>query len=135
MQSNYIEQHLTFSLDEFQQTQSKVFTCPPFCDLPYAHTHREALFQILQQVFSIPSFRPLQLDALQQTLDRKYIVCLFPTGYGKTLMYQLPAAYQYGVTVVFSPPYSLISDQQRRLDVLGITSVWIKVGLQMLNWQ
>ncbi|TVQ39599.1 MAG: ATP-dependent DNA helicase RecQ [Spirochaetaceae bacterium] len=47
-------------------------------------------------------------------------IVLLPTGAGKSLCFQLPAALLDGCTVVVYPLLSLIADQQRRLEPGGI---------------
>ena len=84
---------------------------------------------MLQQTFSITQFRPNQLRAIRDTLNSKDVITVFPTGYGKSLVYMLPCVVQHGITVVFSPLCSLISDQVRRLNALGISAVWLEAGL------
>ena len=70
-------------------------------------------------------FRPGQREALEATLDGKDTLVMLPTGAGKSLLYVLPAAMRAardepGLTVVVSPLLSLLRDQLRRCDELGV---------------
>ena len=70
-------------------------------------------------------FRPGQREALEATLDGKDCLAMLPTGAGKSLLYMLPAAMRAardepGLTVVVSPLLSLLRDQLRRCDELGV---------------
>lgn len=44
-------------------------------------------------------------------MDGRDIICIMPTGGGKSLTYQLPALLQSGCTLVISPLLALIADQ------------------------
>jgi len=56
-------------------------------------------------------------------MDSRDIVCVMPTGGGKSLTYQLPAVIGRGLTVVVSPLLALIWDQVRGLKEIGIEAV------------
>ena len=54
-------------------------------------------------------------------MDGRDIVCVMPTGGGKSLTYQLPALLSAGCTLVISPLISLITDQILHLREAGGT--------------
>ncbi|MDA8427532.1 MAG: RecQ family ATP-dependent DNA helicase [Treponema sp.] len=55
-------------------------------------------------------------------------VVLLPTGFGKSLCFQLPALLLPGPTVVVYPLLALMDDQKRRLDSLGIPCALFRGG-------
>lgn len=61
-----------------------------------------------------------QLEAIQAALEGKDVVALLPTGFGKSLAFQIPALLQDGLTVVVSPLVALMKDQADRLLELGL---------------
>lgn len=60
---------------------------------------------------------------INAAIDDRDIVCVMPTGGGKSLTYQLPAVMGRGLTVVVSPLLALIWDQVRALKEIGIECV------------
>lgn len=69
------------------------------------------LTQLLQQTFSFNQFRPGQREVIRALLEQHRVVCIQPTGYGKSLLYQLPALLFEGITLVISPLLALMRDQ------------------------
>jgi len=65
----------------------------------------------LKQQFGIPKFRPGQQDALEHILSGEDTLVVMPTGYGKSLIYQLAALLLPHTTLVISPLISLMKDQ------------------------
>ena len=62
-----------------------------------------------------------QEGVINAAIDGRDIVCVMPTGGGKSLTYQLPAIVgSKGLTIVISPLLALIWDQVRALKELGI---------------
>ncbi|KNZ74262.1 ATP-dependent DNA helicase Q-like 2 [Termitomyces sp. J132] len=79
----------------------------------------------MMDVFGIGNFRLCQEGVCNANMDGRDIVCVMPTGGGKSLTYQLPALLQPGCTVVISPLLSLITDQILHLQESGVQAVKI----------
>jgi ATP-dependent DNA helicase RecQ len=79
----------------------------------------------LTKIFGHTGFRPLQKEVITSLLKKNDTLVILPTGSGKSLCYQLPAAMAPGMAVVFSPLISLIKDQNDALLNNGISSAMI----------
>ena len=69
------------------------------------------LNQLLKDRFGFKAFRPGQREAIESLLNIGRLLCIQPTGHGKSLLYQLPSCLLGGVTVVISPLLALMRDQ------------------------
>ncbi|CEF63506.1 ATP-dependent DNA helicase Q1 [Strongyloides ratti] len=78
--------------------------------------------KLLNEVFQLSDFRPLQISAISAILSKKDCLLIMATGGGKSLCYQLPSLLCDGVTLVISPLISLIEDQIRQLKKLSINA-------------
>jgi superfamily II DNA helicase RecQ len=76
-----------------------------------ADPNEAALSAVLQEVFGHTAFRSLQLPTVQRLLAGESLLSIMPTGMGKSLCYQLPAAVLPGLTLVVSPLIALMHDQ------------------------
>lgn len=84
------------------------------------------LDQVLRERFGFSEFRPGQREAIETLLERRRLLCIQPTGHGKSLLYQLPATLLAGMTVVVSPLLALMRDQIGQLvDRFGISAASI----------
>ncbi|CAJ0952835.1 unnamed protein product, partial [Mesorhabditis belari] len=75
---------------------------------------------LLNDVFNMQSFRPLQQAAINCVLSGNDTLLLMSTGGGKSLCYQMPAIIAKGLTLVVSPLLALIEDQLIQLRKFGI---------------
>ncbi len=78
---------------------------------------------ILQSVFGLQQFRPHQRQIIDDVLAGRDVVCVMPTGAGKSLCFQLPAVMHGGLTLVVSPLISLMADQVIQLRRLKIPAM------------
>lgn len=102
--------------------------------LPYLISEQEEHMesdplQLLKNVFGYSSFRPGQEDIIRNILAGRDILCVMPTGGGKSICYQLPALMLPGVTLVVSPLISLMKDQVNTLQQMGIDAECITSGM------
>ena len=64
---------------------------PPVLPPPPAFSWSKDLEKHLKTSFKLPSFRPLQLRAMNLSMEGRDLFLVMPTGRGKSLCYQLPA--------------------------------------------
>jgi len=67
--------------------------------------------ETLKKTFGFESFREGQETIINQILNGKSALAVFPTGSGKSLCYQLPALLLPDLTIVISPLIALMKDQ------------------------
>src|SRR5881396_1653981 len=85
----------------------------------------------LQELFGLEEFRPAQREVIEQVLAGRDVLCVMPTGAGKSLCYQLPAMVGGGMTIVVSPLISLMEDQVQQLRDAGIAAALINSSLSV----
>lgn len=76
----------------------------------------DQLLEVLQTTFGFKEFRPSQREAIVSLLNHGRLLCIQPTGHGKSLLYQLPACILGGMTIVISPLLALMRDQMKHLN-------------------
>src|SRR4051795_2999129 len=87
------------------------------------------LRQQLQDSFGLDEFRPSQREVIEDVLRGRDVLCVMPTGAGKSLCYQLPAVVQGGLAIVVSPLISLMEDQVQQLRDEGIEALLLNSSL------
>src|SRR3954471_22633802 len=83
----------------------------------------------LRELFGLEEFRPAQREVIEEVLAGRDVLCVMPTGAGKSLCYQLPAVVQGGLTIVVSPLISLMEDQVQQLRDEEIPAVLLNSSL------
>ena len=66
------------------------------------------------------TLRAPQIEGIAALLAGEDALVVLPTGFGKSLVFQLPAAARKGVTVVLTPLLALCQDQVNDMESRGI---------------
>jgi ATP-dependent DNA helicase RecQ len=84
----------------------------------------------LRRYWGYDSFRPFQERIVRSLLAHQDTCVVLPTGGGKSLCYQLPAAILSGQTViVVSPLIALMQDQVAQLSQMGLSAAFLNSSL------
>lgn len=83
--------------------------------------------EILESRWGYKSFRGEQQKIIEQILQKQSVLAVQPTGFGKSLCFQIPSIVFKGLTLVVSPLIALMKDQvddalQKNLKVAAIHS-------------
>ncbi|HYT92389.1 MAG TPA: RecQ family ATP-dependent DNA helicase [Gemmataceae bacterium] len=84
------------------------------------------LKRVIERYWGYHTLRPLQEQAMRADLEGRDSLVVMPTGGGKSLCYQAPAALRgAGMTVVLSPLIALMKDQVDGLQACGVPAIQI----------
>jgi ATP-dependent DNA helicase RecQ len=78
--------------------------------------------RILREVFGFDGFRPGQEPVIDALIAGRHVLTVMPTGFGKSLCFQLPALVRGGLTIVVSPLVALMQDQVAGLRLAGVAA-------------
>src|SRR5262245_22487777 len=79
--------------------------------------------QTARRIFRIPNLRTEQESAMLAVLNGRDALVALPTGFGKSLIYQVPAMILERPTIVISPLIALMADQESALKRRGVPVV------------
>lgn len=85
--------------------------------------------ELLKSYWGYSTFRNAQEKIIDNILQGNDVLCVMPTGAGKSVCYQLPALMLKGVTIVVSPLISLMIDQVKALVSMGIKAAYLNSNL------
>ena len=83
----------------------------------------------LHRYWGYHEFRPLQEKIVRSLLGGADTCVVMPTGGGKSLCYQLPAAMSASTVLVISPLIALMQDQVAQLSQMGISAAFLNSSL------
>ena len=85
--------------------------------------------EVLKVYFGYDSYKTGQEEIVEAILAGKDVLAIMPTGAGKSVCYQVPAMLLPGITIVISPLISLMQDQVKALNGVGIHAGYINSSL------
>jgi len=85
------------------------------------------------RLFGLERFRDGQLPVIEAALCEQSVLVVSPTGFGKTLCFQLPAILRPGVSIVVSPLKALMGEQVSALLRRKIPSTFINSDLDSVE--
>ncbi|HLN82033.1 MAG TPA: RecQ family ATP-dependent DNA helicase [Candidatus Binatia bacterium] len=83
----------------------------------------------MRRYWGYTELRPLQLEAIHAGLQRRDSLVVMPTGGGKSLCYQVPAALTGSTDIVVSPLIALMKDQVDGLRQCGYSAAALYSGM------
>ena len=96
---------------------------PRYCRSDFAWSAR--LKEENERVFGAAPLRPEQEQAVNAALEKRDVLVVLPTGFGKSRCYQIPALLVEGLTVLVVPLLSLMTDQWHALNAAGIPAQYM----------
>ena len=98
----------------------------------YLNEHRSTSmnkYEILKRVYGYDTFNDGQEKVIDAIMSGRDVICVMPTGAGKSICYQIPALMNNGVTIVVSPLISLMKDQVQTLRQMGVSAAYLNSAL------
>jgi ATP-dependent DNA helicase RecQ len=106
---------------------------PPAFYTPFVNSEPDLLTP-LRRYWGYDAFRPLQETIVRSLLTGRDTCVVMPTGGGKSLCYQLPAAMSPDKTViVISPLIALMEDQVAQLGQMGISAALLNSSISSVQ--
>ncbi len=92
--------------------------------------------KVFNKYFPNKQIKPLQHDIVNSLQHGQDVIAILPTGYGKSVCYQLPYLLdQDKIVIVISPLISLMEDQKDKLEQLGISVYCIHSNIKQKKKQ
>lgn len=92
-------------------------------------------YEILKNYYGYDAFRDGQEELIDSLLSGQDVCGIMPTGAGKSVCYQVPALLLPSITLVISPLISLMKDQVRALNQMGVHAAYLNSSLTYAQYQ
>lgn len=83
-------------------------------------SRKNKLLKLLKENYGYDNYKNEQYDIINLILNKKNVCAMLPTGYGKSICFQIPALYRDKMCLVIMPILALMNDQQINLEKKGI---------------
>lgn len=91
--------------------------------------------EILKTYYGYDTFREGQEELIDCLLSGQDVCGIMPTGAGKSVCYQVPALLLPAITLVVSPLISLMKDQVRALNQMGVHAAYLNSSLSFAQYK
>jgi ATP-dependent DNA helicase RecQ len=88
---------------------------------------------IVKKYFKFNDLKKEQKEVIENVLNKKDTIALLPTGFGKSVCFQVPALFFDGLTIVVSPLIALMKDQVEGLKRKEIEAEYINSTLSKME--
>ena len=96
---------------------------------------RPSALQVVKEYFPyIREFWDIQEQSIEALYQGRSLLCLAPTGGGKSLIYQVAGIRSGKMTIVISPLVALMDQQATRLQAAGLRAIALHAGLAGLPY-
>ncbi len=89
--------------------------------------------KLLKEYFGFNEFRYPQDQIIDSVVQGEDVISLLPTGYGKSIVFQVSALLLKHLTIIITPLIALMEDQVMHLKKKGISAVAIHSNLSLLE--
>ena len=90
----------------------------------------DIIIDTFAKYFPNKTIKDIQYRIIKSILDKKDVLAILPTGYGKSLCYQMPFLLdQSKIVIVVSPLISLMEDQKEKLEQMKIPVACFHSGI------
>ncbi len=86
-------------------------------------------YSVLKTYFGYENFKYPQDRIIDEVLANYDVIAVLPTGFGKSVIFQVLALMQEGISIIISPLIALMQDQVHKLKAKGVPAVYINSNL------
>lgn len=85
--------------------------------------------ELLKKIYGYNEFKPNQFEIIEALVNKQNCIALFPTGYGKSILFIISSLLMDGMSIVVSPLISLMNDQLKDLNKKDVKAVVLHSNL------